>query len=214
MHSQTRYYRMALFLSVFTILANVLEGVVSIYLGAQEETLALFGFGVDSAIEVVSALGILWMVLRISRAMDEPRTAMEQTALRITGGAFYALACFLVAGAVINGISGSAPDTAIGGIVVSLISLSVMIGLVYAKRFVGNRLHSAPILADANCTLVCVYMSLVLLVSSALFALTGFGWLDGLGAIGLAWFSFREGRESFAKASGEECECGEAECSQ
>jgi divalent metal cation (Fe/Co/Zn/Cd) transporter len=81
-----------------------------------------------------------------------------------------------------------------------------MTGLVAAKRSVGTRLHSAPILADANCTLVCIYMSLVLLASSLLFRLTGLGFLDSLGALGLAWFSFREGRESFEKTRDLDCE--------
>jgi len=200
-------FRLAFWLSVFTILANILEGAISMYLGAQEETLTLFGFGVDSAIEVISALGILQMIFRIRQNPDSARSQVERSALRITGGAFFALTACLVAGAILNAALGRKPETAVGGIVISLISLIVMTGLVYAKREVGRRLHSAPILADANCTLVCIYMSLVLLASSALFALTGWGWLDALGAIGLAGFSLHEGRESFAKAAGQECEC-------
>jgi len=205
---QTRLFRIALFLSLFTIAANILEGVVSMGLGAQDETLALFGFGVDSFIEVISAAGIAQMILRIWRNPSSPRSRFEVTALRITGAAFYLLAAGLVLGAAVNLLAGRAPQTTVWGIVISLISISVMTGLVSAKRSVGNRLHSAPILADANCTLVCIYMSIVLLASSLLFEWTGFGFLDSLGALGLAWFSFREGRESFEKARGKECECG------
>jgi divalent metal cation (Fe/Co/Zn/Cd) transporter len=206
-----RLYQWAFWLSVCTVGANVLEGAVSMYLGLQEGTLALFGFGVDSGIEVISALGISWMILRMRQNPDSPQSAFENSALRITGGAMYALAAGLVAGAVFTIASGRKPDTAVGGLAVSLVSLSVMWALVYAKRVVGRRLCSAPILADANCTMVCIYMSLILLASSALFAFTGIGWLDGLGAAGLAWFSFREGRESFAKAAGRECDCMEKE---
>jgi divalent metal cation (Fe/Co/Zn/Cd) transporter len=128
------------------------------------------------------------------------------TALRITGAAFYFLAAGLVLGAAVNIATDRRPGTTVWGIVISLISISVMSGLVRAKRSVGGRLHSAPILADANCTLVCIYMSLVLLASSLLFSFTGLGFLDSLGALGLAWFSFREGRESFEKIRGMECE--------
>jgi divalent metal cation (Fe/Co/Zn/Cd) transporter len=210
MTHQTRLYRIAFFLALFTIAANIVEGVASMALGAQDETLALFGFGVDSFIEVISAVGIAQMILRIGRNPDAPRSRFETTALRITGFAFYLLTAGLVLGALINIVAARAPESTLWGIVISLISLSVMTGLVAAKRRVGRALNSAPILADANCTLVCIYMSVVLLASSALFELTGFGLLDSLGALGLAWFSFREGRESFEKARGRECECGEA----
>jgi divalent metal cation (Fe/Co/Zn/Cd) transporter len=201
-----RLFRIAFFLSLFTIAANIVEGLVSMGLGARDETLALFGFGVDSFIEVISAAGIAWMILRIWRNPSSPRSRFELTALRITGAAFYLLTAGLALGAAVNIFSGRRPETTLWGIVISLVSISVMAGLVVSKRSVGTRLRSAPILADANCTLVCIYMSLVLLASSLLFTLTGLGFLDSLGALGLAWFSFREGRESFEKTRGLECE--------
>jgi divalent metal cation (Fe/Co/Zn/Cd) transporter len=206
-HNPRFYFRIAFLLSLFTIAANILEGLVSTALGARDETLALFGFGVDSFIEVISAAGIAHMILRIRRNPDSPRSGFEATALRVTGTSFYLLAAGLVLGAAVNLLAGRAPQSTLWGVVVSLISISVMIGLVAAKRFVGRRLRSAPILADANCTMVCIYMSIVLLASSALFELTGFGLLDAFGALGLAAFSFREGRESFETARGTSCAC-------
>jgi divalent metal cation (Fe/Co/Zn/Cd) transporter len=202
--NQSPLYRTAFLLALFTIVANILEGVVSMILGARDETLALFGFGVDSFIEVISAAGIAQMILRIWRNPAAPRSGFEMTALRITGTAFYLLAAGLVLGAAINILTARAPESTVWGVAVSLVSIAVMTGLVAAKRRVGRALHSAPILADAQCTLVCIYMSIVLLASSTLFELSGFGLLDSLGALGLAWFSFREGRESFEKARGEE----------
>jgi len=199
--------RIAFALSLVSIGYNILEGLVSMYFGAQDETLALFGFGADSFIEVMSAIGIAWMILRIGRNPSSSRSRFEVTALRITGASFYLLTAGLVLGAGVNLILGSRPETTFWGIVISLVSIVTMGGLVWAKRAVGRRLASDPILADANCTLVCIYMSVVLLASSALYALTGLGFLDGLGALGLAWFSFREGREAFEKARGRECAC-------
>jgi divalent metal cation (Fe/Co/Zn/Cd) transporter len=85
-----------------------------------------------------------------------------------------------------------------------------MWALVAAKRRVGRALRSAPILADAMCTMVCIYMSLVLLASSLVYRLTGFGFVDSLGAIGLIYFSITEGRESFEKAASlADCNCDE-----
>jgi len=74
--------------------------------------------------------------------------------------------------------------------------------LVMGKRKVGRTLNSSPILADANCTMVCIYMSLVLLASSLIYQLTGFGFIDSIGALGLIYFSYSEGKESFEKAAG------------
>jgi divalent metal cation (Fe/Co/Zn/Cd) transporter len=88
-------------------------------------------------------------------------------------------------------------------------SISVTTGLVLAKRSVGKWLNSDPIPADANCALVCIYMSIVLLASSALFEATGFGFPNSLGALEPAAFSFHKGRESLEKARGRECECAE-----
>jgi divalent metal cation (Fe/Co/Zn/Cd) transporter len=201
------YFKTAFLLSLFTIAANVLEGLASTALGARDETLALFGFGVDSFIEVISAAGIAQMILRIWRNPDSPRSRFEAAALRVTGAAFYLLAAGLALGAAAGLMAARAPESTRWGVVISLISITAMTGLVAAKRFVGKRLDSAPILADANCTLVCIYMSIVLLASSALFELTGFGFLDSLGALGLAALSFREGRESFETARGKEFGC-------
>jgi divalent metal cation (Fe/Co/Zn/Cd) transporter len=206
-----RYFRYALWLGYFTVLYNLLEGVVSIAFGIHDEALTLFGFGVDSFIEVLSGLGIVAMVLRIRSNPDMPRSQFERTALRITGTSFYLLAAGLLATAAYNLITGHKPDTTIPGLVISLVSIAMMWALVAAKRRVGRALDSAPILADANCTLVCIYMSLVLLAASIIYRLTGLGFVDSLGALGLIYFSISEGRESFEKARGIECDCHEEE---
>ena len=88
-----------------------------------------------------------------------------------------------------------------------MVSIAVMIWLMNAKKNVGQKLGSDAIIADANCTKICVYMSLVLLASSLIYELTGFAYADSLGAAGLAYFSFSEGKEAFEKAKGKECHC-------
>jgi divalent metal cation (Fe/Co/Zn/Cd) transporter len=79
--------------------------------------------------------------------------------------------------------------------------------LMNAKRSIGNKLQSEPIIADANCTKICIYMSLVLLLSSLVYELTGFAYADAIGAAGLIYFSVTEGREAFEKAKGKGCIC-------
>jgi divalent metal cation (Fe/Co/Zn/Cd) transporter len=202
-----RYYSIALALGIFTIIANLFEGIASVWLGYADETLALFGFGLDSFIEVLSAVGVVQMVLRIRAHPESGRSGFERTALRITGVSFYLLAAGLVFTAVVNTIAARKPESTFWGIVISLISLSIMIALVYAKLHVGKKLDSAPIIADAHCTRACVYMSLVLLAASLTYQLTGTGYLDSMGAAGIAWLAFSEGREAFEKAGARGCGC-------
>ncbi len=206
-----RFWKYAFLLAIFTILYNLVEGLVSIYFGLEDETITLFGFGIDSFIEVISGAGILAMILRIRNNPDESRSKFEQTALRITGTSFYLLAVGLAATAVFNLFTGHKPSTTLPGIIISLISIAVMWALVLGKRKVGKTLNSAPILADANCTMVCISMSVVVLIASLVYQFTGFGFVDSLGAIGLIYFSVHEGKEAFEKARGLDDCCGEDE---
>lgn len=207
--STNRYYNYALWLAIFTIVYNLLEGLVSVYFGAQDEALTLFGFGVDSFIEVMSGIGILAMVIRIRQNPGTPRGGFERTALRITGWSFYLLVAGLLVTSIYNLVTGHKPTATLSGTIISLISIASMWALVTGKRKVGRALNSAPILADANCTMVCIYMSLVLLTASLIYQLTGFGFVDSIGAIGLIYFSYNEGKESFEKAKGVEDCCEE-----
>lgn len=205
--SQTKLYRRAYLLSIVTIAYNLIEGVVATILGFEDETLALFGFGVDSFIEVMSGIGIAVMITRIRANPGSSKTAFEISALRVTGTAFYILAVSLLAGVVLSIATGHTPETTFWGVVISSLSIATMLWLMTAKKRTGQKLNSEPIVADANCTRVCLYMSVVLLASSLIYELTGFAYADVIGAAALAWFSFTEGRESFEKAKGKSCCC-------
>ena len=207
--SLTQFWRYALWLAFFTIFYNLAEGLISVYFGAQDETLTLFGFGIDSFIEVLSGIGILAMVLRIRQHPATPHSHFERTALRVTGTAFYLLAAGLAATAIYNLFTAHKPTTTLPGLIISLVSIAIMWGLVLSKRKVGRALNSSPILADANCTMVCIYMSVVLLASSLINQFTGFGLVDSLGALGLIYFSINEGQESFEKAASLDDGCEE-----
>jgi divalent metal cation (Fe/Co/Zn/Cd) transporter len=206
-NSEQKLYRQAYWLSLFTIFYNIIEGIVSMVLGYEDETLSLFGFGADSFIEVMSGIGIAMMIMRIKQNPNSPKSKFEKTALRITGTAFYLLAIGLFAGIVLNIINHNKPKTTLWGVIISLVSIAVMIWLMNAKKKIGKKLHSEPIIADANCTKICVYMSLVLLVSSLVYELTGFAYADAIGAAGLTYFSISEGKEAFEKTKGKECNC-------
>lgn len=205
--SREEWLQRASWLALFTIFYNIAEGVGSVWFGAADETLSLFGFGMDSFIEVVSAVGVWHMLRRIAHHGGEQRDAFEQRALRITGSAFYLLTAGLLLTAVINLSSNHKPETTLWGIVISLISISFMWFLIQQKTRVGHALNSPAILSDAACSRACLYLSLVLMVSSVGYELTGLGWLDAVGAVGIAWLAYKEGREAFGKAKGLSCSC-------
>ena len=205
--TEKQLYKQAYQLSLFTIIYNVLEGVVSMIMGYQDETLTLFGFGVDSFIEVLSGIGIAVMIQRIKNNPDSSKTPFEIKALKITGTAFYLLAVGLLAGIIVNLVNHHKPETTLWGMIISITSIVVMVWLMNSKKSVGKRLHSAAIIADSNCTKVCVYMSLVLLASSVIYEYTGFAYADVIGTAGLIYFSIMEGKEAFEKAKGKACSC-------
>ena len=148
------------------------------------------------------------MIRRIRRNGGESLDAFEQRALRITGGAFYALAAGLVLTAVLNLMQQHRPETTLWGIIISLVSISFMWLLIHYKTKIGIALDSPAIMADTACSRACVYLSLVLLVSSVGYEVTGIGSLDSIGAILIAWLAWKEGREALGKAAGLSCGCG------
>ena len=201
-------YRTASWLIVFTILYNLVEGLLSVYLGFEDESFTLFGFGVDSFIEVISGVGIAHMILRVKARPGSNRDDFERTALRVTGTAFYILLAGLVAISFYNIWTNHKPETTFWGIVIAVVSILIMWLLILEKRKVGKKLNSPAILADAQCTMVCIYMSVILLAASFIYELTALPYVDSAGTLGLAYFSFKEGKECFEKArSNNVCSC-------
>lgn len=201
-------YKRAYALALITVLYNLLEGLVSVFFGAEDETLSLFGFGLDSFVEVISGLGIWHMIRRLRRHADGELDKFEKQALSITGTGFYILAAGLLLTAGANLYTGHKPETTFWGIVVAGVSIISMGALIHYKVKVGRQLNSQAILADANCSRACLYLSLALLLASAGYEATGIGGIDSVGAMVIAGLAFREGRESFQKTRGEGCSCG------
>jgi len=206
---KTILFKCAFALAFITVFYNLVEGLFSIYFGIHDGTISLFGFGIDSFVEVISGIGIWHMLIRIKNRGEE-RDKFEITALRITGMAFYILTIGLLITAMYNFIVWHKPETTFWGIIISVISIFTMSLLIYYKIKVGRSLDSNALIADANCTKTCLYLSIILLFSSIGYELTGLGGIDSLGALLIAYFSFKEGREAFEKArTGKNCKCEE-----
>ena len=149
------------------------------------------------------------MVTRIQADPNSNRDKYERTALRVTGFSFYALVLGLLATSIYNIATGQQPTTTFWGVIISIVSIAIMCGLVYYKTKVGKALNSPAIIADADCTKVCIYMSVVLLASSALYQFAKLPYTDSIVAFVFAYLSFKEGRECFEKAkSDKHCLCG------
>jgi len=195
-------------LAWITILYNIAEGLISVFFGFSDESLALFGFGVDSFVEVISGLGIWHMVRRMRQNGSEATDLFERAALRTTGTAFYMLTAGLLVTSVANVYEGSKPETTLWGIIISGISVLTMWLLMHYKLKIGRQFNSPALIADAHCTRTCLYLSFVLLIASLGYELTGMGMMDSAGALVIAFLSFREGREAFDKAKGNfACSC-------
>lgn len=210
---KNRLLTIALALAIITVAYNVIEGIVSVYFGFEDETIALLGFGADSFVEVISGLGILHMIMRMRHSKVDKRDKFERTALRITGFSFYLLTAGLVIGSFLNLIEDAVPESTFVGIIVSGISIITMYFLMHYKLLIGRRLGSDAIIADAHCTRTCFYLSLILLVSSLGYELFSLKYIDEIGSMGIAWFAFREGREAFEKAGSDTLSCCNDNCS-
>jgi divalent metal cation (Fe/Co/Zn/Cd) transporter len=198
---QQHLLQVALILSLITIFYNLLEGLFSIIFAVEGQTLALLGFGVDSFVEVISGVGIAHMVLKMRASDDNKKDRFERTALMITGTSFFILAAGLVAGAVLSGMHGRAPTTTVAGIIISLISIVAMLVLAQYKMNVGRKMASEAIIADARNTRMCLYLSVILLVSSGLYEIFHLYYIDLFGSLAIAIFAFAEGLEAFEKAA-------------
>src|SRR5512144_2305004 len=145
---RTRFYKWASALALITIFYNIIEGCVSVFFGLQDETMALFGFGLDSFVEVVSGIGIWHMVRKMKQNGTENHDRFEKTALQVTGGAFYVLATGLVITSALIVYRGSRPEASGWGIVVSIISSVAMWRLIHYTLNIGQHYNSQALIAD------------------------------------------------------------------
>ncbi len=177
-----------------TIGWNVVEAAVAITAGAAASSTALVGFGADSLIEVASAAGVAW---QFAAGSPRVREARESRALRITAVSFYLLAAYLILDASLALAAGGRAAPSRIGIGLAALSLVVMPVLSLTQRRTGRELGSASAVADSRQTLVCSYLSAVLLVGLVANAAAGWWWADPLAGLVIAGVAIREGREAW-----------------
>ncbi len=195
---RARLGRRAQLLAGASVSYNAIEAIVAITAGAGASSIALVGFGLDSLVEMSSGLIILW---QFRHKMPEAR---ERTALRAIAVSFFALAAYVAFESVRGLVTGEGGETSTVGIVIAALSLIIMPALSWAQRRTGRQLGSATVVADSKQTLLCTYLSAVLLVGLLLNATLGWWWADPAVGLVIAALAVREGREAWR---GDACAC-------
>ncbi|MFI0479601.1 cation transporter [Actinomadura sp. 9N215] len=177
-----------------TITYNVIEAVVAIGAGTLASSGALVAFGLDSMIEVASAAAVAWQFSARDPELVERR---EHRALRIIAVSFFALAAYVTADSIRALVGGGQAGHSTPGLVLAALSLAIMPGLSFAQRRAGRELGSASAVADSRQTLLCTYLSGVLLVGLAVNSLFGWSWADPIAALVIAAVAVKEGRQAW-----------------
>ena len=188
-----------LFLEYITVGWNVVEGIVAISAGVLAGSPALIGFGADSFIESISGGVLIWRLggERSGRHDDEAVERIEHRAEKLVGASFLILAAYVAFESVRALINAEAPDASPIGIGLTSLSIVVMLWLARAKRLTGEALGSRAMIADAQQTYACWYLSLTALAGLALNAFFGLWWADPIAGLAIVAFLLREGWEAW-----------------
>lgn len=198
-------YRQGLRLEYFTVGYNVLEGVASVIAGALAGSIALVGFGLDSAIESLSGGVLIWR-LRHPLGDEAEQERLERRATRFVGYTFFLLGAYVLYEAVRKLYLREAPEGSLAGIIIALLSVIIMPLLARRKRRVGERLGSRALIADSRETIACMYLSVALLLGLLLNYFLHWWWADPVASLVIVLFLIKEGRECLEGEEDEETE--------
>ncbi len=193
-----RWFRRALWLVAATMAYNAVEALVALWAGVAAGSVALVGFGLDSVIELVAATVVLWrMALESGGATRTRVDVAERRVRRLVGVTFFALAAYVVVQSTVALWLADAPAESLVGIVLALVSLTIMPIIAVGKLRVAKAIGSGALRAEAKETLACSYLSFCLLLGLAANMAVGWWWADPVAAILMVPWLVREGRESF-----------------
>ena len=200
---RARLSRRAQLFAGMSVAYNGVEAVVALAAGVAASSSALIGFGLDSVVEVSSGLVILW---QFRGGLGQTRERQAQRAIALS---FLALGAYVAVDASRALLTGAQPDTSVVGIVLAAVSLAVMPFLSMAQRRTGRALHSSAVVSDSAQTMLCSWLSAVLLVGLLLNAVLGWGWADPVAGLVIAGVALKEGLDAWR---GQAC-CGPTGCS-
>jgi len=190
-------HKRALMLSYFTVGYNIVEGIVSIIAGVLAGSIALVGFGLDSAVESLSGFVIIWRFGKQGTLSEDEEEKIEERAVKLVGYTFFILAAYVLFESVKKLSLREIPEPSLFGIIIALVSMIVMPFLFVMKFRTGKALKSRSLVADSKETLACSFLSVALFVGLGFNYLFGLWWSDPLVGIIIVIFLVREGVEAF-----------------
>lgn len=198
-----RLYKKGLRLEYFTVGYNILEAVAALVLGGIASSIALIGFGLDSIVESLSGLVLIWRLSKGRTLSKEHEEKIEERAQKFVAVTFFVLGGYVLVESVLALVNGKPPEESIGGIILAILSLIIMPLLGKAKMKVGKELNSRALIADAKETFACAFLSIALLLGLAANYFWGFWQADPIAGFVIVYYLFKEGKENWEG----ECEC-------
>jgi len=186
----------ALWLEYMTLAWNVVSAVAVTLAALAAHSVALAGFGLDSLIEILASLTVVWQLKGVSQRR-------EQRALRIIGLALFAVAIYIAAQSVHVLMAGARPAASLLGIIWLSLTVAAMLLLAFAKRRIGRQLSNPVLLSEANVTLIDAYLAMAILVGIVLNATAGLWWADPIAALVIVYYGVREGIRVTKRAAGD-----------
>jgi divalent metal cation (Fe/Co/Zn/Cd) transporter len=196
-----KLYKNALNLEYFTVGYNVLEALFSIFFGASAGSIALVGFGLDSIVESLSGLILIWRLQKHNIYSESEEIESEKKAIKLVAVTFFLLAAYVLYESAKKLIFTEIPETSLPGIIIAIFSIIIMPVLSFKKRNLGIKINSKALVADSKETLVCAFLSVSLLLGLTMNYLFGFWQADPLVGLIVVVFLIREGQESWEEAN-------------
>ena len=195
-----KLYRKALFLEYFTVGYNILEAFVSILFGAIANSIALIGFGLDSIVESLSGMVLVWRLQKHGKISIELENRIEKRAQTFVAITFFILAAYVLYESIDKLVGRKVPEPSLPGIILAIVSIIVMPILMIQKYRMGKRIGSKALIADSKETLACAFLSVALLIGLGINYLLGFWQADPIVGIIIVVFLVREGIETWQES--------------
>jgi len=196
-----KLYKKGLHLEYFTVGYNIVEAIVSIAFGSIANSIALVGFGLDSIIESLSGLVLIWRLNQHKRISKEEEERIEKRAMKFISITFFILGLYVLFQSIRKLIIREIPDPSLAGIIIATVSIIVMPVLTLQKYRIGKQINSRALIADSKETLACSFLSVALLLGLGLNYLFGFWQADPIVGLIIVIFLFREGLEGWEESN-------------
>lgn len=193
-------YKRALWLEYFTVGYNVFEAIVSIGFGAISNSTAMIGFGLDSIVESLSGLVLIWRLTQKDLS-EEEEERIERKAARLVAITFFVLAAYVLYESINKLVNQEIPARSLAGILIAVASLIIMPLLAWQKQKVGQEINSKALIADSKETLACAWLSVALLLGLGANFFFGFWQADPIAGIVIVFFLIKEGIEAWRESN-------------